>query len=109
MELIGIGTKYAGTISGITSPKVFLFNQASRMYYKATIGNPTEGVYPYTFGAALTQKMLPGTYTLEIYNNAEDVLMGRVTDFAKAVVVANSSSQGSKNGDESEESSESSE
>lgn len=101
MEIIGIGTKYSGTVKGVTNPKVYLYNNTSKKYYAAQIGTPEDNVYPFTYTPEMTQSMLPGNYTLEIYNSDEDVLIGRVLDFAKAIIISKSSSQGSDDGNPS--------
>ena len=92
METIYIGTPYRsgfkhedGTAFA-DAPKVVLYNKSSKSYCEVlATSRQSDNGYNFEFSAAVTKALLPGAYSLEIYNNAKTEMLYADCEFATAV------------------------
>ena len=88
MEVKYIGTAYIDYIAYddgsafATTPCVVLYSKSTKRYYKAAVEQSVSGdntEFQFTFSASQTDTILPGVYSLEIYDNddMENMLLRR--------------------------------
>jgi len=75
-------------------PYVVLFYKQSKKYFAADDLQEITGGYDVNFTADVTSRMVPGTYTLEVYtDNTMQNMLYRKEAYATAVIVAASPEQ----------------
>jgi len=82
--------------SFVGTPHVVLFNKQNKKYFVADNVSPLSGGggYDVDFTAEVTSRMIPGTYTLEVYTDSTKAnLLHRKEAYATAVIVAASPEQ----------------
>ena len=117
MEIVYIGTDFDvltlhgadGTVfSASAKPVCVLHYKPQKKYFKALASDITVDTSANTcdvkWNKSITANMLPGTYSLDIYDKDENIMLYHEDDYAKAIVVSNSPGQNSGTEDESSES-----
>lgn len=93
METIYRGVEYSNDVESLynstfqEAPVVVLYNRPSKRCIEATCTIRQDGGYDFTFSAEQTGQMIPGIYTIEVYNNDKTKLYKRIENYAKAISV----------------------
>jgi len=86
--------KEKGGFAFTDEPYVVLFYKQTKKYYVADDLTEITGGYDVNFTANVTSKMVPGTYTLEVYTDSTMAnMLYRKEAYATAVTVAASPEQ----------------
>ena len=83
------GFKHEDETAFADVPKVALYNKSLKTYCEVSAtSRQTDNGYNFEFSATTTSALLPGVYSLEIYNNAKTKLLFVDEEYAKAVEVS---------------------